>query len=459
MPALPPPTEARPARPEMSKHKFIDLFAGCGGLSLGLSLAGLQGQFAIERDAMAFKTFEHNFLGDRDVPITKFAWPSWLDRQAWPIDELLDKHHADLSRLRNQVDVLAGGPPCQGFSFAGKRQALDPRNQLFEKYVQVVDAIRPRALVLENVPGMGVAHSTQDGPGKGRGKARESYYDKLRQKLDAAGYDVHGNVLDASRFGVPQRRSRLIVLGLDKHLAARLPGGIERVFELLEEQRVAQLRDLGLGEALTAPEAISDLEAERAEKKSCVDPDSRGPFEEAVYRGPLTTYQRLMHGDCGAGAMDSMRLARHTAKVRERFAAIQDECRRGVLMDKASRDKHGLRKHRIHPMSPGQPAPTITTLPDDVLHYAEPRILTVRESARLQSFPDWFHFRGNFTTGGERRTKECPRYTQVGNAVPPYLGRAIGLAIVAAIDEATRFTGPVRPLDMPKPGQLEFALD
>lgn len=443
----------------MSKLRFVDLFAGCGGLSLGLSLAGLEGQFAIERDAMAFETFKENFLGDREVPIRKFAWPQWLDTKAWSIDELLDTHHAKLVGLGHEIDLLAGAPPCQGFSFAGKRQESDPRNQLFEKYVQVVDAIKPRALVLENVPGMGVAHSTQDEQGKGRVKARESYYDKLRQKLDAIGYEVLGQVLDASRYGVPQRRSRLIVLGLDKQLAARLPSGIERIFELLEEHRVAQLGELHLGEAISAKEAISDLHAEGAGRKPCIDPYSRGPFEEIVYLGPRTSYQRLMHGNCGAGAMDSMRLARHTATVRDRFAAIQDECRRGVLMDQASREKHGLRKHRIHPMSPGQPAPTITTLPDDVLHYAEPRILTVRESARLQSFPDWFRFRGNFTTGGARRTKECPRYTQVGNAVPPYLGRAIGLAIAAAIEEATQATGPVRAPATPKPGQLEFALE
>ena len=86
-------------------------------------------------------------------------------------------------------------------------------------------------------------------------------------------------------------------------------------------------------------------------------------------------------------------------------------------------------------MSDASPAPTITTLPDDVLHYSEPRILTVRESARLQSFPDWFQFKGKYTTGGDRRTKECPRYTQVGNAVPPYLARAIGSALGKALAE------------------------
>lgn len=136
--------------------------------------------------------------------------------------------------------------------------------------------------------------------------------------------------------------------------------------------------------------------------------------------------------------MDSVRLAKHKPEISERFMRIiQDpECVRGGLMSLAQREKYGLKKHRICLMHEENPAPTITTLPDDVLHYSEPRILTVRESARLQSFPDWFQFRGKFTTGGSQRTKECPRYTQVGNAVPPYLARAIGLAIESVLKEA-----------------------
>ena len=136
--------------------------------------------------------------------------------------------------------------------------------------------------------------------------------------------------------------------------------------------------------------------------------------------------------------MDSVRLAKHKPEIRERFMKIiQDpERAKGVVMNLAQREKYGLKKHRICLMRAGIPAPTITTLPDDVLHYSEPRILTVRESARLQSFPDWFQFRGKFTTGGSQRTKECPRYTQVGNAVPPYLARAIGLAIKSILEEA-----------------------
>jgi len=431
----------------MPRPSFIDLFAGCGGLSLGLSLAGLQGLFAVERDGMAFRTFEDNFLCSREVPIQHFAWPGWLERRAWSIDDLLAKHRANLEQLRGTVDVLAGGPPCQGFSLAGRRQASDPRNQLFEKYVQVVDAVRPRALVVENVPGMGIAHSSGDDheePSRGH---KESHYEKLKKMLVDVGYEVEGRVLDASRHGVPQKRSRLIVLGLDKEHARRIHGGTKRVFALLEERRLGYLREMGLPSSISASEAISDLHAEPGPRQPCTDPESNGPFEEATYLGPVTAYQRLMHRHCSNEAMDSMRLARHGAEVRERFATIQAECRPGVRVDRASLAKYGLKKQRIHPMAPGEPAPTITTLPDDVLHYEEPRILTVRECARLQSFPDWFRFRGKFTTGGDRRTKECPRYTQVGNAVPPHLGMMIGLAIVAVLEDGIDETARP-PLDL-----------
>ena len=120
-------------------------------------------------------------------------------------------------------------------------------------------------------------------------------------------------------------------------------------------------------------------------------------------------------------------------------------------MDDKSRKTYGLKKHRIYPMSSGEPAPTVTTLPDDILHYCEPRILTVRESARLQSFPDWFAFKGKFTTGGDRRTKECPRYTQVGNAVPPFLARAIGIAVRNLLEEValTKSVFGSRPAELP----------
>lgn len=428
-----PPSLPTPGQPLM----FADLFAGCGGLSLGLSLAGLNGVFAVERDKMAFSTLSANLLEGRDVPVSQFEWPSWLERKAWGIDEILEQHPLDLSKLNGKVHVLAGGPPCQGFSFAGKRLESDPRNQLFEKYVEMVKAIQPAAIVLENVPGMKVAHKAKSWKDLGIPVKPQSYYDKLVESLDRVGYQVLGRIVDSSLFGVPQKRPRLIVIGIRKDLACHLRGGATRAFELLEEARLSQLQELGLTESVSASEAISDLEIKHAGTRPCTDPSSRTGFQELAYKGPRTHYQALMQRGVD-GSMDSVRLAKHKPEISERFRSIiQDpECIKGGLMTLAQREKYGLKKHRICLMRAENPAPTITTLPDDVLHYSEPRILTVRESARLQSFPDWFQFRGKFTTGGSRRTKECPRYTQVGNAVPPYLARAIGLAIRSVLEEA-----------------------
>lgn len=169
---------------------FADLFAGCGGLSLGLSLSGMNGVFAIERDKMAFSTLSANLLEGRKVPAPQFSWPSWLGKKAWAIDEVLEKHPIELSQLKGKIHVLAGGPPCQGFSFAGKRNESDPRNKLFEKYVEMVQAIRPSALVLENVPGMKVAHATKKWKQLGISIKPQSYYDKLVESLDRIGYHV-----------------------------------------------------------------------------------------------------------------------------------------------------------------------------------------------------------------------------------------------------------------------------
>lgn len=423
----------------MPVRKFVDLFAGCGGFSLGLSLAGARGLFAIERDEMAFETFSSNFVQDSSREAIRFEWPSWLEQRAWGIDEVLDQHKTQLEKLRGTVDILAGGPPCQGFSFAGRRVEDDPRNLLFNKYVEVVEAVQPAALILENVPGMQVVHrrgnvvDLQIGPQP----RQQSFYEKLAASLATAGYDVKAVLVDASRFGVPQKRSRLIAIGIRKDLVQWLDDGIARVFHLLEESRLQQLLDFAIGEKVSAEDAISDLEIGDRPLVECSDPRSPRGYFEAAHRKAATPYQRLMRQGF-SGVADSKRLARHREDVRNRFAQILVECRKGVRMNDEARLGYGLKKHRIYPMSPSEPAPTITTLPDDVLHYSEPRILTVRESARIQSFPDWFQFKGKYTTGGDRRTRECPRYTQVGNAVPPHLARAIGSAVSQALDEIER---------------------
>jgi DNA (cytosine-5)-methyltransferase 1 len=134
---------------------------------------------------------------------------------------------------------------------------------------------------------------------------------------------------------------------------------------------------------------------------------------------------------------NSRRLAQHKDGTVEYFRRVQAICRPGVCMSKEERVKVGTKKHSTTVLNADRPSPTITTLPDDIIHYSEPRILTARENARLQSFPDWFAFQGKYTTGGKQRKQECPRYTQIGNAVPPLLATAIGELL------KTRQTRPV----------------
>lgn len=421
---------------------FIDLFAGCGGISLGLCQAGWKGRFAVERAEDAFETFRANFLEESGTH--QFDWPDWLDQKSHSIEDVLEKKRHGISSLQGKVDLIAGGPPCQGFSFSGKRNASDPRNKMFQRYVQFVDMVRPKFLVLENVPGMAVAHKD------GRGTNRKTYYQKLIEELDTLGYEAAGDVLDSTRFGVPQRRSRLVVIGVDRSVVDLLPNippgttakdFIRGLFDHVEAQGKLQLAEFDC-EKVSAACAISDLEVVGELSNNTIEyggKDSRAGYHQASYVGPQTKYQEWMHRGARPEAMDSMRLAKHTKVVRDRFETILklSKGRRGLNISADLRTKLSMLKHRTVPMDPAKPAPTLTTLPDDVIHYREPRILTVREYARLQSFPDSFVFRGKYTTGGKLRKLECPRYTQVGNAVPPLLSRAIGAVLMNALGLGT----------------------
>jgi DNA (cytosine-5)-methyltransferase 1 len=134
------------------------------------------------------------------------------------------------------------------------------------------------------------------------------------------------------------------------------------------------------------------------------------------------------------GQPSDTRLARHRDDIAMRFKTIIERCklegRLNTSISMALRQEFGLKKMAIRVMDPRKPAPTITSMPDDLLHYSEPRTLTVRENARLQTFPDWFLFKGKYTTGGHLRRCEVPRFTQVANAVPPLLAELIGLCLL-----------------------------
>jgi DNA (cytosine-5)-methyltransferase 1 len=394
------------------KLVFVDAFAGCGGLSLGLMQAGWQGLFAIEKDRFAFDSLKTNLIGPKAR--FKFAWPKWLPQEPISIDALLRKRGKQLRKLTGSIDLLVGGPPCQGFSSAGKRKHDDPRNRLFKSYIRLVNELKPRAVLIENVRGF-----TIDFDG---GSRIHNYARKLCELL-AEKYDVYEALLKVSDFGVPQARTRYFLVALASGTYEGNP------FDQLRARLPSFLRSLGLQCPVTARSAISDLEVARKGRRASIDTPG---FEEIDYDGPLTRYQRLMRD--GADRPSDLRLARHTDEIQDRFAQIIElshaEGRLNTSISERIRARFGLKKKALRVLDPDRPSPTVTSMPDDLLHYSEPRTLTVRENARLQGFPDWFAFKGKYTTGGHLRRREVPRFTQVANAVPPLAARALGELLI-----------------------------
>lgn len=401
---------------------FIDLCAGCGGLSLGLINAGWQGLFAIEKDADAFETLAHNLLSGQN---NHFQWPSWLPRMPHSLEQITTNHDEQLKALRGQVDLLAGGPPCQGFSTFGRRNAHDPRNQLFRQYLKVVELLQPKMVLMENVRGILCPFKGDDAPRDSQGKPL--VYAQIIKDSLGADYHVWSDIVQAKDFGVPQTRPRFILIGLRKTHGQQAAPGLDP-FAILNRNRHSFLAAKGLGSAhTTVQQAISDLSKKAGELQDCPE---NPRFKQGTYGKQASSYQRLMHGHLNGALADSHRFAKHRATTIEKFDWFQKHCNAGRKIEQEERGQHANKKHTVYILDPNRPAPTVTTLPDDMIHYSEPRILTVREMARLQSFPDTFQFKGKYTTGGDRRTKECPRYTQVGNAVPPLLAEALGRALM-----------------------------
>lgn len=405
--------------------RFIDLFAGCGGLSLGLLMSGWNGIFAIEKNKDAFNTLSTNLV-DKCNP--SFSWPDWLPKEACTTSKLLFKYKDQLKQLRGKIDLVAGAPPCQGFSLAGRRIYTDPRNSLFRQYLAVVKMLEPRFILLENVQGFDFPF-VQNGTGIER---KRPYSQILKRRLEAFGYMVFPDFLDFSDFGVPQHRCRFILIAIKKGDPALLKLNERSPFDLLRSIRRRFLRDKGLSieRPVSCKQALKDLETEG--RQLVPSPQERiRAFLQLEYKTPnsATAYVRLMQKK--PATPNSLRLARHNKTVIRRFKSIMKSCKRGQTLHIKDRKRFGIKKHALTPLKASAAAPTVTTLPDDLIHYSEPRILTVRENARLQSFPDWFQFTGQYTTGGQSRRRDCPRYTQVGNAVPPLMAEALGRMLKA----------------------------
>ena len=288
--------------PSTSKRKFVfvDAFAGCGGLSLGLLQAGLEGKFAIEHDKFAFATLRKNLLSAGSK--YRFKWPRWLPKEPIEIGALLSLHEERLEALRGSIDLLVGGPPCQGFSSAGRRKYDDPRNRLFESYLQTVDILQPKVVLIENVRGFTINFDAQAG--------RKNYAHELRNRL-ASDYEVFEDLLDLSQFGVPQLRTRYFVLAMKPGICPANP------FDLLKTRLPSFLRSMQLNVPVSSWAAISDLGIARGGRQPSTETSG---FDEIRHMGTLTQYQTLMNG--GVATSADLRLARHSEEIKKQFQQI-----------------------------------------------------------------------------------------------------------------------------------------
>lgn len=395
-----------------NNYTVIDLFAGCGGLSLGLYQAGWHGFFAIEKNPCAFETLKYNLIDNKN----HFDWPEWLPKEPLDILEVNKKYKKELKQLRSTIDLVAGGPPCQGFSMAGKRVKDDVRNQLVFAYIDFIQMVRPKLILFENVKGFTYAFDKKDNPDA------VPYSVIVVDRLKKMGYDVSAQVIDFSEYGVPQRRKRFILVGVQKSVKKKAGDFVKK----LKENRDSFLSERGLSKDTAIIDAISDL----LRSNGTVPTPDRKNFLSGVYGEATSHYQEYMRQGVEGQIPQSHSFARHGADKLACYKKLLAEYPvKGKRIDGKAREAWGIKQRGLFILDGKDVAPTITNMPDDYLHYQEPRIMTVRECARIQSFPDWYEFKSKYTTGGDQRKKEVPRYSQVGNAIPPLFAHQAGLVL------------------------------
>lgn len=335
-----------------NKHTIIDLFCGCGGLSLGFEQAGYNVLLGIDNWNDALTTFSYNHHNSKTI-----------------CADLMSLNPQDVEKTISgkNVDVIIGGPPCQGFSIAGKRIIDDDRNKLYKSFVNMVSYFKPTAFVLENVPNI---------LNIGDGMIKRA----IISDFEALGYKVTNKVLLASDYGVPQNRRRAIFVGLLNGKSFVYP-------QATIKKRV------------TTEEALSDL------------PENSLPEGTKYVISPQSEYQKLIRENCDGVYNHDITI--HTEQTKRIISMVPD----GGNYKNLPAELQNTRKVHIAWTRLNSKAPSITidTGHNHHFHYKYNRVPTVRESARLQSFPDNFIFIGN--KGSQLR--------QVGNAVPPLLAKAI----------------------------------
>lgn len=449
--------------------KYVDLFAGCGGLSLGLERAGARLVLAVEKSDMAARTYYHNLVSDMDDDA---AWRGHLAKSVGAqvksrvlvkeLSSLLEDEESMAHLTAEELDLVAGGPPCQGFSLAGRRNPEDVRNRLPWQFLEFVERTHPRAVVIENVVGMGRKFN----------KDEESSFTQLRTALEQTGpgYVVQGMQVNALHFGAPQHRPRLLIVGLRQDQAVLK--GVESTPDVWRSSFIDTVTSplpslvptptVSKNEARTVGDAISDLNfagnslraprhrayrnemsgrlwgLEREGRGRKLNHNPRKHSARTISRFRLYQYfsreginPRLLSRIAGLSELDARHVVKVTLQDLNFPAVAPDGSRLADNLEELGDFVLSLatRKHSQRVLAWDEPARTVVTLPDDYVHPLEPRIFSVRELARFQGFPDEFEFLGKETTGADRRRIEVPQYSQVGNAVSPHLSWAIGKMI------------------------------
>lgn len=348
---------------EFEKPGVIDLFCGCGGLSLGFIQAGYHVILGVDNDAAALETFRANHPGSVGVNL----------------DLAKDSVGEDLKTYVNghSVDVIIGGPPCQGFSLTGPRNLNDDRNKLYMAMHRSVKAFRPSAFVIENVKGIATLY---------KGQVKED----IITAFDELGYNVSSKLLCAADYGVPQMRQRYLFVGIRKDIGE---------WSFPEPTHTPETY-------VSCEEAISDLPSREKEL---------GKEADVYTADPVSEYQKMMRGDCCV--LRNHTATRHTDKVKHVISLVPEGGNYKDLPPGVGESrKFNEAWTRYHSKKPSR---TIDTGHRNHFHYKWNRVPTIRENARLQSFPDDFVFLGTKTQQNR----------QVGNAVPPRLAYHVAMQI------------------------------
>ena len=418
------PDEIIPIAHTPRKKYFVDLFAGCGGLSLGLEQAGFTPVLVNELNADAMATYlanrtdEFPWLKENNVADVKE-----LVLSSEKLDGVRDKIQKEIGIdiYNGDLDLVCGGPPCQGFSGLGIRRSYSvekeqlPSNYLYQDMAFLVSKLHPKIFLFENVKGLLSSKWTSAGH-KG-----EIFEDVLKTFRSIPDYNVCFKLVHAKDYGVPQNRPRILIVGLRKDIFPEKPMFDDAVKSGFLPSPVGGYPDLS--------ELLSDL----------IDPEYINGGVTTCYKHSITSdvqrYFRtqkdgkmLKKGD----ALLEQEYSNHSANIVEKFTAM---IANGGEIPEQFRTKKFAQKVLPEVWTEDGPSITACSAPDDYVHFTQPRSLTVREWARLQMFPDWYIFKGKRTTGGLRRAgnpregifdRELPKYTQIGNAVPVRLAYNIG---------------------------------